>query len=148
MTKRGKVGGQDEAWFSRGSPTLHGGGIKQIEWRSGRLLVYNDINASVYPLSPYPFSLPHHHKRIPPFSIPSRSMALCLLLPCPLVLCFALISRLSVYSFFLLFASLFFSSSTTTTTTRPSLTLTPPRHSACTNDRQYTHRTLHTHFDA
>lgn len=105
MTKRGKVGGQDEAWFSRGSPTLHGGGIKQIEWRSGRLLVYNDINASVYPL---PFSLPLHHKRIPPFSVPSRSMALCLpLLPYPLspsssllVLCFALISRLPDYSFF------------------------------------------------
>lgn len=40
----------EEPGFLGMFPILHGRGLKQIEWRSGCLLVYNDINASVYPL--------------------------------------------------------------------------------------------------
>lgn len=39
--------------FLGGSPSYMVGDFKQIEWRSGCLLVYNDINASVYPLLYY-----------------------------------------------------------------------------------------------
>lgn len=46
-----KKGGEKPGFFG-GFPSYMVGSLKQIEWRSGCLLVYNDINASVYP----PFS--------------------------------------------------------------------------------------------
>lgn len=47
MSSRSKKGGGETRVFWG---VLHGRDPKQIERRSGCLLVYNDINASVYPL--------------------------------------------------------------------------------------------------